>query len=80
MFLNNKNVIGVSGDAIKAREFYEKAAQAGSLMLETRLAIDAKPASGCDGSVCRLVNEAEGPIVSCERSNPLLTENRILSR
>jgi S1-C subfamily serine protease len=80
MFLNNKNVIGVSGDAIKAREFYEKAAQAGSLMLETRLAIDAKPASGCDGSVCRLVNEAEGPIVSCERTNPLLTENRILSR
>ncbi len=49
-------------------------------MLETRLAIDSKPASGCDGSVCRLVNEAEGPIVSCERSNPLLTENRILSR
>jgi S1-C subfamily serine protease len=76
MFLNNKNVIGVSGDAIKAREFYEKAAQAGSLTLETRLAMDAgRTTGGCDGSVCRLINEAEGPIVSCEHSDPLVLSN-----
>jgi S1-C subfamily serine protease len=79
MFLNNKNVIGVSGDAIKAREFYEKAAQAGSLTLETRLAMDAaKSNTGCDGSICRLVNDAEGPIVACERTDPLITSNNSL--
>ncbi len=81
IFLNQKNVIGVSGDSEKAREFYEKAASLGGNE-STRQAFAALPGKPgrCDGSVCKLVNSANGPVVVCEKSDPTLVVNNALGR
>jgi hypothetical protein len=75
IFLNDKNVIGVSGDAAKAREFYGKAAEGGGKPIEKRSPL-LRPAEakleGCDGSICRMVNDPNGPAVACEQRDSVL--------
>ena len=59
LFLNKMKVIGVSGDAEKARALYEKAASG-------RPALTSSAASGCNNSICNLVNTSNGPAVICQ--------------
>jgi S1-C subfamily serine protease len=63
LFLNKKKVIGVSGDAEKARAFYEKAA---NLAQAEGAVVVPSAASGCSNSVCNLVNSTDGPAVVCQ--------------
>lgn len=82
IFLNEKNVIGVSGDAGKAREFYEKAFNVGRLTAEQRMTkpLRAAKAGGCNGSTCSLVNSPRGPVVTCDVPDPILTNNTASKR
>jgi S1-C subfamily serine protease len=59
LFLNKKKVIGVSGDAEKARALYEKAASFAE-------PASGSAASGCTNSICNLVNSPGGPAVLCQ--------------
>jgi S1-C subfamily serine protease len=71
IYLNKQNVLGVSGDAVKAEEFYRQAAKLGATELDSLSVTAAQPPEGrCDDSVCKLVNSARGPFVVCERSEP----------
>ena len=80
IYLNHKNVIGVSGDSQKAREFYEKAASLGGGASPDRVAATSSKAGRCDGSICKLVNSMNGPFVVCEKSDPALVVNNALGR
>ncbi len=63
-------MIGVSGDAAKAEEFYEQAAKLGATEPDPLSLSSALPPAGrCDDSVCKLVNSVNGPVVTCERSD-----------
>jgi hypothetical protein len=72
LFLNKKKVIGVSGDAEKARALYEKAANLGGMDVSTG---SVAVASGCNNSVCNLVNSPDGPAVVCQ-SNASVADMR----
>ena len=67
IYLNKRNVLGVSGDAAKAEEFYRQAAKLGAAEADPPSITAALPPQGrCDDSECKLVNTASGPIVACE--------------
>ena len=74
VFLNEKNVIGVSGDAEKAQEFYDKALSFGNS--PRNLGVDRLPSGKkdrlCNASKCSLINAASGPAVYCETEDPIL--------
>ncbi|WP_170937099.1 MULTISPECIES: serine protease [Rhodomicrobium] len=78
IYLNHKKVLGVSGDAVKAKEFYEQAARLGNSELGS-LSLGPGTASlgGCDNSQCKLVNSSNGPVVLCENTDPALSAKRI---
>jgi S1-C subfamily serine protease len=70
IYLNKQNVMGVSGDAAKAEEFYEQAAKLGATGADPLSLSSALPPAGrCDDSVCKLINSVNGPVVTCERSD-----------
>jgi S1-C subfamily serine protease len=70
LYLYQQKVIGVSGDAAKAQAFYQQAAKLGATEPDQISITAALPPEGrCDDSVCRLVNNAGGPVVLCERSD-----------
>ncbi|MGF1622007.1 MAG: trypsin-like peptidase domain-containing protein [Rhodomicrobiaceae bacterium] len=76
LFLNQKRVIGIAGDAEKARTFYRKAATARRLAGQNGVGpIGSHAPSGtCNDSICSLVNGLDGPTVSCQKSDPVLAE------
>ena len=74
LYLNKKKVIGVSGDAEKARALYEKAASFG------RPLVSAYEGSGCSNSICNLVNGAGGPAVSCQKNGSFADTKALLDR
>ncbi len=69
IFLNERNVIGVSGDLDKARELYEKAVAirtGSSKKLSVAQLLVAK-AGICNGSICKLASDTRGePHVTCK--------------
>jgi S1-C subfamily serine protease len=76
LFLNRKRVIGVAGDAEKARTFYRKAATARRLAGQNGMGPigSLAPSGTCNDSICSLVNGLDGPTVSCQKSDPVLAE------
>lgn len=77
IYLNKQNVLGVSGDAAKAEEFYQQAAKLGVTEPDPPSLAGAQPPEGrCDDSVCKLVNSASGPVVMCERSSDIKSARR----
>lgn len=81
MFLNEKKVIGVSGDFAKAFAFYQQAARLGrpSVYSGTN-APTSLSGSGCKNSICTLVNGSNGPVIACsniaDRSPKTSSSNR----
>lgn len=70
IFLNHKKVLGVSGDAATARQFYEQAVRLGGADLTPfSLGPSAASLGGCDNSLCKLVTSMDGPAVLCEPTN-----------
>ena len=77
IYLNKQNVLGVSGDAAKAEEFYQQAAKLGATEPDPPSLVAApSPEGRCDDSVCKLVNSASGPVVMCERSDNVKSARR----
>jgi S1-C subfamily serine protease len=77
IYLNKQKVLGVSGDAAKAEEFYQQAAKLGATEPDPLNVTAALPPEGrCDDSVCKLVNSASGPVVVCERSSDVKSARR----
>ena len=76
MFLDRKKVIGIAGDAEKARTFYRKAATARRVAGQNGGgSIASMAGSGtCNQSICSLVNGLDGPTVSCQKADPVLAE------
>lgn len=79
IYLNNKKVLGVSGDAVKAKAFYEQAAKLGNAELgNLNLGPGTVSLGGCDESVCKLVNSTDGPVVLCEKADPTMLVKKAL--
>ena len=77
IYLNKQNVLGVSGDAAKAEEFYQQAAKLGATEPDpASLAASQPPEGRCDDSICKLVNGANGPVVICERFDNIKSARR----
>jgi S1-C subfamily serine protease len=71
IFLNEKKVVGVAGDFAKAHAFYKEAERLSRSMAIRDVPIAAAPsAGGCNDSVCRLVNSAQGPVIACKDAGP----------
>jgi S1-C subfamily serine protease len=69
IFLNEKNVVGVAGDFAKAYVFYKEAERLTRSMADKGAPIaETRSAGGCNDSVCRLVNSAQGPVITCRHA------------
>jgi len=70
LYLNKKKVIGVLGDAAKARGFYAKAAGTRGLTRGARRNAPVTQTGQCTESICSLVNGVDGPTVVCQQDAP----------
>jgi hypothetical protein len=74
IILNKYQVIGVSGDDILAQHYYAEALsikEHTSELLSTRMENTRSVSEGlCDGSLCRLIDQGDGPRVFCQRRAP----------
>ncbi len=81
IFLNEKKVIGVSGDFAKAHALYREAARLNGSAMEIRAGLEeVSSVSGCNDSLCTLINSATGPTVTCERNASRVARGAALAR
>ena len=65
VFLRQRNVYGITGDAAKAASLYRQAADQGDQ--DAKRTLGAITNGSCSASLCKLVSGEAGPAVRCER-------------